>query len=268
MAKKNANSNLPVEEKLQNLYELQIVNTQLNNIKKLQGELPLEVSALETEIVTLDKKILKLEEEHKDLQMSIVTHENKIKEAEALIEKYNAQQNNVKNNREFEALTREVELQKLDIQLANKRIRETQQKLGNKDTTLDASKGRQIEKREDMALKQEELEKITAKTEKDEQKFLRKEKRARKKIDDALLAVYDRLATTYKNGLAVVVVERDACGGCFSQVPPQTQLELGQRKRIINCEHCARVLVASNIQTSLEEIEAEQEAAAAAAAAE
>ena len=112
-------------------------------------------------------------------------------------------------------------------------------------------------KAEQKATEIKKVEKITAKTEKDEGKFLRKEKRARKKIDDALLAVYDRLATTYKNGLAVVIVERDACGGCFSQVPPQTQLELGQRKRIINCEHCARVLVASNIQTSLEELELE-----------
>ncbi|BDS13836.1 zinc ribbon domain-containing protein [Aureispira anguillae] len=259
MAKKNANANLPVEEKLKNLYELQMVNTKLNNIKKLQGELPLEVSALENEIGALDKRIVKLEEEHKELQMAVVQHENKIKEAEALIEKYNKQQNNVKNNREYEALTREVELQKLDIQLANKRIRETQQKLSNKDITLEASKKKQEDKRTDMKLKQEELEKITAKTEKDEQKFLRKEKRARKKIDESLLAVYDKLATSYKNGLAVVTVERDACSGCFSQVPPQTQLELGQRKRIITCEHCARVLVASNIEMSLEELEAEQE---------
>lgn len=261
MAKKNANANLPVEEKLKNLYDLQTVNTKLNNIKKLQGELPLEVSALEGEIVALNTRIDKLEGEYKELEMSIAQHENQIKESEALIERYNKQQDDVKNNREYEALTREVELQNLDIQLANKRIRETQQKVNNKELTLDASKQRRDEKVADMQLKQEELERITAKTEKDEQKFLRKEKRARKKIDDSLLVIYDRLATTYKNGLAVVTVERDACSGCFNQVPPQTQLELGQRKRIITCEHCARILVAPNIETSLEELEREAEAA-------
>lgn len=255
MAKKNANANLPVEEKLKNLYELQAVNTKLNNIKKLQGELPLEVSALEGEIVALNMRIAKLEEEYNELESGIRQYENQIKESEALIERYNKQQDDVKNNREYEALTREMELQNLDIQLANKRIRETQQKLSNKELTLDASKQKRDEKKSDMALKQEELERITAKTEKDEQKYLRKEKRARKKIDDDLLAIYDRLTSTYKNGLAVVTVERDACSGCFNQVPPQIQLELGQRKRIINCEHCARILVANNIETSLEEME-------------
>lgn len=261
MAKKNTNATLPVEEKLKNLYELQEVNTKLNNIKKLQGELPLEVSALEGEINALDTRIVKLEEEYQDLEKNIVQYETQIKESENLIERYNKQQDDVQNNREYEALTREIELQNLDIQLANKRIRETQQRLNNKQLTLDASKQKKAEKISDMKLKQEELERITAKTEKDEQKFLRKEKRARKKIDESLLEIYDRLATTYKNGLAVVTVERDACSGCFNQVPPQVQLELGQRKRIINCEHCARILVASNIETSLEELDEEAEAA-------
>jgi predicted nucleic acid-binding Zn-ribbon protein len=255
MAKKNANASLPVEEKLKNLYELQTVNTKLNDISKLQGELPLEVKALENEIASLEQRIGKLEEEHNELGKAVVKHESQIKESEALIEKYTKQQNNVKNNREYEALTREIELQKLDIQLANKRIRETQQKLSNKDLTLDASKKKREEKESDMKLKQEELAKISAKTEKEEQKFLRKEKRARKKIDDGLLKIYDLLSSTYPDKLAVVTVDRDACGGCYSQVPPQIQLELGQRKRIIRCEHCARVLVASNIETSLEELE-------------
>ncbi len=255
MAKKNASANLSVEEKLKNLYELQMVNSKLNNIKKLQGELPLEVSALENELEGLDKRIVKLEEEKKELEIAVTHYENQIKESEALIERYDRQQKEVKNNREYEALTREVELQKLDIQLAQKRIRETQLKLSNKDITLETSRQKKTEKEADMGLKKEELEKIAAKTEKEEQKFLRKEKRSRKKIDERLLELYDRLATTYKNGLAVVTVERDSCGGCFNQVPPQMQLELGQRKRIISCEHCARILVANNIQVSLEELE-------------
>ena len=257
MAKKNASFNLPVEEKLKNLFDLQSVNSKLNNIKKLQGELPLEVSGLENEITNLYTRIAELEGEQKELEMIVVQHENQIKESEALIERYNKQQNNVKNNREFEALTREVELQKLDIQLANKRIRETQLKLNNKSITLEASRAKESEKQIDLGLKKEELQKITEKTEKDEQKFLRKEKRCRKKIDDGLLTIYDRLINAYSNGLAVVTIERNTCGGCFNEVPPQIQLELGQRKRVIRCEHCARILVASDINKSLEELEEE-----------
>lgn len=246
MAKKSAASNQTVEEKLQNLYELQLVNTKINNVKKLQGELPLEVRELENEITALDKRIVKLEEEYKELQLAAVQHENQIKESESLIEKYNKQQDNVKNNREFEALTREIELQKLDIQLSTKRIRETQQKLSNKEMTLEASKQKKEEKEKDMELKREELLKISAKTEKEEQKYLRKEKRARKKIDENLLELYDRLTNAYSNKLAVVCIERDSCGGCFNEIPAQLQLELGQAKRIISCEHCARILVAPN----------------------
>jgi len=253
--KKDPNTNLPIEEKLKNLYNLQLVNSKLNNIKQLQGELPLEVSALEQELANLEKRIAKLEDEYKELESTVVQHDTQIKESEALIEKYNKQMDSVKNNREYEALTREVELQKLDIQLAQKRIRETQQKLSNKDITLEASRKKNSEKKTDMELKQQELEKISAKTEKEQEKFLRKEKRSRKKIDFGLLAVYDKLTTAYKNGLAVVTVERDSCGGCHSQVPPQVQLDLGQRKRIITCEHCARILVATDIQSSLEELE-------------
>lgn len=258
MAKKSAASNQTVEEKLQNLYELQLVNTKINNVKKLQGELPLEVDALQNEITALDKRIIKLEEEYKDLQLAAGQHENQIKESEALIERYNKQQDNVKNNREFEALTREVELQKLDIQLSTKRIRETQQKLSNKEMTLEASRLKKEEKEKDMELKREELLKITAKTEKEEQKFLRKEKRARKKIDEGLLEIYDKLTEAYANKLAVVSIERDSCGGCFNEVPAQLQLELGQSKRIISCEHCARILVAPpGSEQEEEEIEAD-----------
>ena len=186
----------------------------LDNIKKLQGELPLEVTGLETEIDSLDIRITKFEEERKELEMIVSQYDNQIKEAELLIERYDKQQSNVKNNREYEALTREVELQKLDIQLANKRIRETQLKLNNKQMTLDTSIAKKSEKVIDMEHKQEELQKISAKTEKDEQKFLRKEKRCRKKIDDNILGFYDKLRDAYTNGLAVVTVERDACGGC------------------------------------------------------
>ncbi len=258
MAKKNANFNLPVEEKLKNLNDLQTVNTKINNIKKLQGELPLEVSGLENEINTLGKRLAELEEELKEMNAQVTQHQNQIKESESLIERYNKQQNNVKNNREFEALAREIELQNLDIQLANKRIKETQVKLGNKQITLDASKSKEAEKNQDMEIKQEELQNIIVKTEKDEEKLLRKEKRCRKKIDDRLLEIYDSLQNAYSNGLAVVSIERNTCGGCFSEIPPQVQLDLDQRKRIIRCEHCARILVGKNIDKSLAQLEEER----------
>ncbi len=247
MAKKNKNVNILAEEKLKNLYQLQLINTKLDEIKKLQGELPLEVQSLENDVIKLEARITKLEDEKKDLDAAVTKYQSDILESESLIEKYTRQQDDVKNNREFEALTRETELQNLDIQLAKKRIRETQVKLEKKDETLKASEARKEQKKADWEAKQQELEKIIAKTEKDETKFQNKEKRARKKIDTNLLVGYDRTRHAYSNGLAVATVERDSCGGCFSQVPPQVQLDMSQRKRIISCEHCGRILVESSI---------------------
>ena len=256
MAKKsNKNANILTEDKLKNLYQLQQINTRLDEIKKLQGELPLEVESLEEGVVKLQERIEKLEGEKKELELNITKYHNEISDSEALIERYNRQQDEVKNNREFEALTREVELQKLDIQLAKKRIRETQGKLEQKEETLKAANDRKEEKQGDLQAKKDELEKIITKSEKDETKFQNKEKRARKKIDDALLAVYDRTRNAYKNGLAVATVDRDSCGGCFSQVPPQVHLDMSQRKRIISCEHCGRVLVETTIlETTVNEV--------------
>ena len=245
MAKSTINTT--VEEKLKFLYELQLINTQLDELKKLQGELPLEVAALEDNLTKLDESIASIEEEQKDLELQIVKYQNEIKDSEALIEKYNRRQDDVKNNREFEALTREVELQKLDIQLAKKRIQETQGKLERKGETLEASKLKKENKLEDLRLKNEELEKITTKTEKKEKTLGNKEKRARKKIEPELLVSYDKIRNNYKNGLAVVTVERNSCGGCFAEIPPQLQLDMMQRKRIISCEHCGRILVERNI---------------------
>ncbi len=248
MAKKNTGSNLTVDEKLEYLLELQSINSKLDEIKKLQGELPLEVEALEGDINKLEERIEKINEEKKELEVSLAKFQSQIKESEAHIEKYTRQQDDVKNNREFEALAREIELQKLDIQLAKKRIYETQAKLEQKEETLSAANDRIADKRKDLELKNEELEKITSKTEKDEKKYLNKEKRARKKMPESLLVSYDRTRNAYKNGLAVVTIERNACGGCFSEIPPQVQLEMTQRKRIITCEHCGRVLMTEKIE--------------------
>jgi predicted nucleic acid-binding Zn-ribbon protein len=243
MAKKNVVSTVPIEEKLLNLFELQSIDSQIDNIERLKGELPMEVRELEDEIVGLDTRITKLQAEQKDMEVKLAKHNAAIHEAESLIEKYEKQQANVKNNREFDALIREIELQRLDIQLANKRIREGRVNLTNKEATLEAALKKKEAKGKELERKEEELKKIIAKTEKDEKNLQKKMEKSRKKTEDRLLKAYDRIRDAYKNRLAVVTVERDSCGGCYNYIPPQIQLELAQRKRIVSCEHCGRILV-------------------------
>ncbi len=243
MAKKNVVTTVPVEEKLQNLFDLQTIDSKIDNIERLKGELPMEVRELEDEIVGLDTRVSKLQDELKEMELKLAKHNAAIQEAETLIAKYERQQENVKNNREFDALTREIELQRLDIQLANKRIREGKLNLSNKEATLEAATKKKEAKTKDLEKKEEELKKIIAKTEKDEKTLQKKMEKARKKIEDRLLRAYDRIRDAYKNRLAVVTVERDSCGGCYNYIPPQVQLELSQRKKIIGCEHCGRILV-------------------------
>ena len=203
----------------------------------------MEVRELEDEIVGLDTRIAKLQAELKEMEQKLSKHNVAIQEAESLIQKYEKQQDNVKNNREFDALTREIELQKLDIQLANKRIREGKLNLTNKEATLEAALKKKESKAKELEKKEEELKKIITKTEKDEKGYQKKMEKSRKKIDERLLKAYDRIRSAYKNRLAVVTVDRESCGGCYNYIPPQVQLELGQRKRIIGCEHCGRILV-------------------------
>ncbi|MCH2042926.1 MAG: C4-type zinc ribbon domain-containing protein [Saprospiraceae bacterium] len=248
MAKaKQKKSNIPVEEKLANMYTLQLINTEMDELQTKKGELPMEVQDLEDSIEGLSHRIEKMEGERRDLELKVARFNGQIKESESLIERYDKQQANVKNNREYDALTREIELQKLDIQLAQKRIRETRVHLGNKELTIEATKKKYEIKTKELERKRVELEKIITKTEKDERKLQRKEKSARKKIEDSLLATYDRVRGAYRNGLAVVTIKRDACGGCHKQIPAQIQLELVQNKRIITCEHCGRILVDAHI---------------------
>ncbi len=232
-----------VPERLSDLYKLQEIDSQLDQITILKGELPIEVSDLEDEIEGLQTRINKLEDSKKELEDTIAGHQNKIKESEALISKYGRQLDEVKNNREYEALTKEIELQRLDIQLSEKRIGETQSSITAKEETLTAAKERLAEKQSNLETKKVELEKIIAKTEKEETKLQKQSVSQRKLIDDRLLKGYDRVRGSYRNGLAVVTVERNACGGCFNKVPPQLQLEISLQKKIIVCEHCGRILV-------------------------
>jgi predicted nucleic acid-binding Zn-ribbon protein len=247
MNKIKSSANIPVEEKLRNLYELQRIDSQIDEIRRMKGELPMEVADLEDEIAGLDTRIDKLKAEIADIENKISKFTAQRKEAEILIGKYERQQENVKNNREFEALSKEIELQHLDIQLADKRINDARRQISAKEQTLEAALKRKEGKVKELDQKGDELKKIIVKTEKDEQALQKKAEKARKKIEDRLLVAYDRIRTAYKNGLGVVGVERGACGGCYNQIPPQTQLEIRQRKKLIVCEHCGRVLVDNDI---------------------
>ena len=236
-----------VAEKLASLYELQTIDSNLDDIQVLKGELPMEVSDLEDEIAGLETRIGRLQGSVDDINGQITRLDGVMKDARAAIEKYQRQMDQVKNNREYEALQKEIELQSLDIQLSEKRQGEMRVSLEAKQQTLDAANERLGERRADLERKQGELEKIVAKTEKEEKKLKRQSDSARKGIEDRLLKAYDKIRKTYRNGLAVVGVERNSCGGCFNQVPPQTRLEIGMHKKILACEHCGRILVDEEI---------------------
>lgn len=236
-----------IPEKLKQLFELQTVDSKLDGIKILKGELPMEVQDLEDEIVGLATRVSNLKASIEDTEKGILKLEGNIVDSENLILKYENQLNNVKNNREYEALTKELELQKLDIRLFGKRINENKNAIEVKKSSLTNAEERLEAKSADLELKKVELEKIKEKTEKDEEKLLRKSARHRKKIEERLLKSYDKIRNNYRNGLSVVTVERDSCGGCFNQIPAQLQLEITQRKKILACEHCGRVLVDDDI---------------------
>ncbi len=240
-------ADLTVEEKLKYLYELQLIDSQIKEIETLKGELPMEVHDLEDEIAGLETRLRRILENIEDLEGEISRHESNIQESKALILRYEKQSDNVKNNREYEALTKELEMQKLEIQLSEKRIKEAQVNLNAKNETQETAEGRLKAKKADLDRKRVELEAIQEKTEKEEEKLRKKSDKARKKIEERLLKAYNKITGACRNGLAVVTVQRDACGGCFNKVPPQLILEIGMRKKIIVCEHCGRILVDERI---------------------
>ena len=242
-----------VELKMRELYTLQQIDSKIDQIEILKGELPMEVSDLEDEIAGLDTRINRLEGQVKELQTEISRHSANIAESEQLILRYEEQMNNVKNNREYEALMKETEMQRLEIQLSDKKAGSSDRELETKQAALDMTKEKKDDKVKLLEMKQEELKSIITKTEKDEKKLRRQSDKQRKAIADRLLRGYDRVRNSYRNGLAVVTVERNACGGCFNSIPPQQQLEISQRKRIMICEHCNRILVDDNIEEDLVE---------------
>lgn len=237
-----------VEDKLKSLYNLQAIHSKLDEIHILKGELPMEVSDLEDEIQGLKSRIEKLETEIEDLGKDIAAHKNGISEAEVLISKYEKQQLNVKNNREYDALTKEIELQRLEMQLGDKRISESNVAIEGKNAYLEESKGVVDGKNGDLEIKKKELLKIIKDTEKEEIALAKEAKKAETIIEERLISAFDKIRLAYRNKLAVVKFERDSCGGCFAKIPPQRQLEIRQRKKIIVCEHCGRVLVDPKIE--------------------
>ncbi len=238
---------LTVEEKLRQLYYLQRIDSQIDEIQIMKGELPMEVSDLEDDIAGLQTRIDRLQGVVGEMEGDLSKFDAQIKEAESLIQRYQGQLDNVKNNREFEALTKELEMQRLEIQLREKKIRTGEIELDNKRDTLKATEERIEKKKKDLDAKKVELNQIIEKTDQEEKALRSQSAAAREHVEDRLIRAYDKVRTSYRNGLAVVTVERNSCGGCFNKIPPQLQLEIAQHRKIIACEHCGRILVDSLI---------------------
>lgn len=234
---------LTVEEKLSALYKLQSMLSEIDRIKTLRGELPLEVQDLEDEIAGLETRIQNYEVEISDLQTAITTKKSEIENAQTLIAKYTSQQDNVRNNREFDFLTKEIEFQNLEIELCEKRIREFTSQITNKRDEEERAKSLLVERHADLANKKSELDEIVAETKQDEENLREQAKDLETQIEPRLLAAFKRIRKNARNGLAVVYIQRDACGGCFNKIPPQRQLDVKLRKKIIVCEYCGRIMI-------------------------
>ncbi|MBN1598980.1 MAG: hypothetical protein JW894_11865 [Bacteroidales bacterium] len=238
---------ISVEEKLRTLFQLQKVNSDIDKIRTLRGELPLEVQDLEDEIAGLETRVDKYKEEVKSLEHNISGKKNEIVQAEGLITKYKDQQNNVRNNREFDSLSKEIEYQTLEIELCEKRIKEFGAQIKDKNVIIEESTNVLEERKSDLEAKKSELEEIIGDTRKEEEDYLKQVTSLEAKIEERLLTAYKKIRKNARNGLSVVTVERDACGGCFNKIPPQRQLDIKSRKKIIVCEYCGRILVDSDI---------------------
>lgn len=231
-----------VAKKLENLVKLQSIDSERDELIKVRGALPDEVMDLEDEIAGYQTRIDKQNQELSELEDTITGNKNAIKDAEKLIKKYEEQQMNVRNNREYDAITKEVELQQLEIQILEKRIKEAYEKIDRKKEEIDQTKETLSERTKDLDSKKSELKTITEESESDEQKLLKDREKAAKNVEDRLLKSYEKVRDNMRNGLAVVPVKRGACGGCFNIVPPQKQAEIREKKKIIICEHCGRIL--------------------------
>ena len=242
MAKKDP-TDLTVEEKLKTLYQLQTALSAIDEKRALRGELPLEVQDLEDEIEGLTTRIEKITNDISEFQKAITQKKGEIANAEASVQRYKAQLNEVKNNREYDTLSKEIEFQTLEIELCNKKIREANAKILEKQNEL-ANNEEIIKEREgDLEIKKNELDEIMAETRVEEEKLKEKVKDLESKIESRLLTSFKRIRKNARNGLGIVYVQRDACGGCFNKIPPQRQLDIKMHKKVIVCEYCGRILI-------------------------
>ncbi|MCC8144992.1 MAG: C4-type zinc ribbon domain-containing protein [Bacteroidales bacterium] len=234
---------LSVEQRLRNLYNLQLILSEVDKIKTLRGELPYEVQDLEDEVAGLGTRIENYLLDSKDMETAIGQQRIKITDSNALIEKYQSQLDNVRNNREFDSLSKEIEFQGLEVELAEKKIREFTHELKVVAEEIEKSKNLYEERRADLKSKKEELNEIISETKIQEEQLREQAKEIEGTIEPRLLQAFKRIRKSAKNGLAVVYIQRDACGGCFNKIPPQRQLDIKLRKKIIVCEHCGRIII-------------------------
>ena len=242
MAKKDP-TDLSVEEKLKTLFQLQTALSSIDEKRALRGELPLEVQDLEDEIEGLYTRVEKIQAEISEFQKAIVQKKGEIATAEASVNRYKSQLDEVKNNREYDTLSKEIEFQTLEIELCNKKIREAENRIQEKSAELNVSNETIKERQEDLDIKKGELDEIVAETRAEEDKLKEKVKDLESKIEARLLTSFKRIRKNARNGLGIVYVQRDACGGCFNKIPPQRQLDIKMHKKIIVCEYCGRIMI-------------------------
>lgn len=242
MAKKDP-KDLTVEEKLKNLYQLQTTLSAIDEKRALRGELPLEVEDLEDEIEGLNTRIEKIQAEINEFQTAITMKKGDIETAKASVERYKEQLNEVKNNREYDTLSKEIEYQTLEIELCNKKIAEASLRVTNREADLSKARTQLAERQQDLVEKKSELDEIMQETREEEEKLRDKAKDLEQKIEPRLLTSFKRIRKNARNGLGIVYVQRDACGGCFNKIPPQRQLDIRMHKKIIVCEYCGRIMI-------------------------
>ncbi|MDR1720666.1 MAG: C4-type zinc ribbon domain-containing protein [Dysgonamonadaceae bacterium] len=240
---KSGDRDLSIEQRLGNLYLLQSMLSEIDKIKTLRGELPLEVQDLEDEVAGLQTRIQNFQLDYKDIEMAIGQQKIKITDSNALINRYKEQLDNVRNNREFDSLSKEMEFQGLEVELAEKRIKEFTAESKLVAEEIQKSKTLLEDRRIDLRSKKDELDEIVAETRIQEEQLREKAKQIETTIDPRLLTAFKRIRKSARNGLAVVYIQRDACGGCFNKIPPQRQLDIKLRKKIIVCEHCGRIMI-------------------------
>ena len=241
--KDNTSADMSVEQKLKNLYSLQTKLSEIDEIKTLRGELPLEVQDLEDEIEGLSHRLHKYEEEIEHIKGDIAQKQESIKEAQAMMTRYQSQLDDVRNNREYDNLSKEIEFQSLEIELLRKKINDAERLINLKTGDLEKGRAALETRQQDLDQKKAELDEIVADTKADEEKLREKAKAIETTIEPRLLTAFKRIRQSSRNGLGIVYVQRDACGGCFNKIPPQRQLDIRMRKKIIVCEYCRRIMI-------------------------